>query len=169
MKCPFCEQENLEGVDRCEACGQNLGAIQVSRTTTKRHQGFLGATLEEVGILDALKVAPGDSVANAVDMMSDAEYASVFVVDGEKLLGIFTERDLVSRVDPAANLAEISIESVMTVDPFTYKASDTVAYALNGMTIWGNRHLPIVDDGGELQGFVGVRPLLGFIREKLGT
>jgi CBS-domain-containing membrane protein len=41
---------------------------------------------------------------------------------------------------------------------------DTVAHALNGMTAWGNRHLPIVDDEERLVGFVSVRRVLRHLR-----
>jgi CBS domain-containing protein len=64
------------------------------------------------------------------------------------LIGIFTERDVVSRViDRPGELALLPLSEVMTPDPVVGTPDSTLAWLLNSMSIKGMRHIPIVDSG----------------------
>lgn len=92
--------------------------------------------------------SPETSVLDAARQMRMNRVGAVLVVRGEALVGIFTERDALNRVmaegrDPAATrLAE-----VMTPDPKTVAADETLGYALLVMHEHGFRHLPVLEDG----------------------
>jgi len=91
---------------------------------------------------------PRTSVAEAARLMRDGNVGAVLVVDGERLVGIFTERDAVYRVtaaggDPAAT----TLDGVMTRDPVTVAPDETFGYALLLMHEHGFRHVPVVEDG----------------------
>lgn len=87
------------------------------------------------------------TVHEAIDRMLQRRQAGVLVVDGAgRLIGIFTERDVLTRVagrhlDPGrATLAE-----VMTRNPEALGVRDRVAYALHSMSVAGYRTIPLVD------------------------
>ncbi len=106
---------------------------------------------------DVLVAAPTTTVAKAAQLMADQNVGAVLVVDGERLLGIFTERDVVFRVvakglDPA--VARLS--DVMTREPATIEPEAPFGYALILMQEKGFRHLPVLS-GGRPVGIVSSR------------
>ena len=104
--------------------------------------------------------APQASVWEAARLMMDARVGAVLVVDNDRLVGIFTERDAVYRVmaaerDPrATRLAE-----VMTPQPKTLSPEASFGHALVLMHENGFRHVPVVE-GGRLVGVVSARHAL---------
>jgi CBS domain-containing protein len=101
------------------------------------------------------------SVVDAAKVMATQRIGALLVVDGGRLVGIFTERDALSRVlakgaDPKAT----TLAEVMTPGPLTVSAEKPLAHALIIMHENGFRHMPVVD-GGKLAGVVSVRDALG--------
>ena len=87
------------------------------------------------------------SVKDAVAGMMAMRRAAVLVVDGEgRLQGIFTERDVLTRV-VARGLGPVAtpLGQVMTRDPEALSVTDRVAYAVNRMSVAGYRTIPLVD------------------------
>ena len=90
--------------------------------------------------------APETSVAEAARRMKDNKVGAILVLEDDRLVGIFTERDALFRVvaggrDPAAVL----LREVMTREPQTVSADETFGYALLVMYERGFRHLPVVE------------------------
>jgi len=166
MHCPLCGHDNLEGLDRCEVCEGDLASADVESFRRRLSEGVLGDPLEELGSLNPAVVAPEDTLDKALPLMRQDRRGGVLIQAGEKVVGIFTEHDLVRRVPPDADPSSVVMASVMTPTPHCYSVHDTVAHALNGMTAWGNRHLPIVDDEERLVGFVSVRRVLRHLRDR---
>jgi CBS domain-containing protein len=88
------------------------------------------------------------TVSVAAALMQEGKVGAVRVLEGERLAGIFTERDAVYRVmaagrDPRATL----LREVMTPDPLTVAPEETFGYALLLMHEKGFRHAPVVVDG----------------------
>lgn len=116
---------------------------------------------------------PRQSVQSAAKAMAGHKCGSIVVVDGERLLGIFTERDLLERVvaagkDPhATHLAE-----VMTREPMTIAADAPVAEAIRAMDEGSFRYLPVLD-GARLIGMVSAKDLpyaeIGRLARELDT
>ena len=109
-----------------------------------------------------ISVAPGDTVLSAANVMNDKGIGGVVVMTGPKLVGIFTERDIMRRVvaasrDPATTL----VSDVMTADPMTITADIQVAVCRAMMSARRIRHLPVVHDGG-LVGVVTSGDILAF-------
>jgi CBS domain-containing protein len=65
-----------------------------------------------------------------------------------RIVGIFTERDVLRRVVSVAVNRERLVSEVMTPDPETLRPDDGIAFALNRMIVGGFRHIPILDDKG---------------------
>lgn len=113
-----------------------------------------------------LVVSTGATVAEAVRAMNDRHVGCALVVKEGRLAGIFTERDVLTKVvGKSLDPATVSVESVMTPDPDTLPASARVAFALQRMSVEGYRHVPIVDDEQRPVGVVAVRDIVAWICE----
>jgi len=92
-------------------------------------------------------LAPRDTVSAAVARMLELPASCVLVVHGDKLVGIFTERDYVNRVCvEKRNPDQVELRDVMTSNPTSLKSQDCISYAINRMARASYRHIPIVDD-----------------------
>lgn len=93
-------------------------------------------------------VGPDSSVAECVRTMTAKRIGALIVMEGDRLIGIFTERDALNRV-LAAGLDPVStkLSAVMTPDPFCIPPGTTVAEAMELVTKRRFRHLPIVENG----------------------
>ncbi|MFO1069475.1 MAG: CBS domain-containing protein [Geminicoccaceae bacterium] len=101
---------------------------------------------------------------HAAEQMRERRIGAVLVVDGARLVGIVTERDLVFRVvaagrDPAAT----TLGEIMTAEPQTLAPDDTAAAALARMRDGRYRHLPVLR-GGQIVGMVSIRDLHEAVR-----
>lgn len=111
--------------------------------------------------------APTNTVREAVKEMTARRIGAAMVVDNDKLVGIFTERDVLTRVVAAErDAAATTLAEVMTANPDTIKASDAVVLALEIMNKRGYRHLPVVE-GDKLVGIVSIRDLYRTIKEQM--
>lgn len=108
-------------------------------------------------------IDPQASVAEAVELMNELRIGSLVVIDGEEIVGIFTERDVLRRVvaacvDPRTTL----VSSVMTRELITVEPMTTLAMALSLITEHRCRHLPVVEDG-RLVGLVSAGDLTAYL------
>jgi CBS domain-containing protein len=101
------------------------------------------------------------SVSEAAIAMRDAKVGAIMVMNGPRLVGIFTERDALYRVLAAGKEPRrTTLADVMTVNPATIEADMPFGHALHIMYERGFRHVPVVDEG-ELIGMVSARDALG--------
>ena len=107
----------------------------------------------------------GATVADAVTAMNGQHIGCVLVQTGGKLVGIFTERDVLKRVALHEGSRAQKVEAVMTRNPATLEANQSLAFALNKMSVGGYRHIPIVDDGGRPVSVLSIRDIVDFIVE----
>lgn len=102
----------------------------------------------------------GASVQAAVEYMAEKNIGAVSVMDGTRLAGIFSERDVINRVvSKGLNPRTTTLESVMTTDLVVANADETHESCLRKMKQANCRHLPIVE-GDKLIGFISLRDLL---------
>jgi len=121
------------------------------------------STVEEILMVkgpDVIVSSPTSSVAEAVKLMADARVGSLIVKDGEDVVGIFTERDLLCRVvardrDPEA----LMLADVMSSPVATCGLGDDVRDVADMLAEQHIRHLVVVD-GGAVVGMIGARDLL---------
>ena len=96
------------------------------------------------------------SVAEAVRAMNRAHIGCLVVVDGNRPVGIFTERDVLTRVvDAGLDPGATPVSQVMTRDLVAIRPETQVRQAMAVMTEKRCRHLPVVD-GGRLAGMVSI-------------
>jgi CBS domain-containing protein len=96
------------------------------------------------------------SVLDAVHEMNRLRIGSIVVLDGERLAGIFTERDVLQRVVAEGKSPdETLVSDVMTKEVETITPQSTVEEAMRAMTVRRHRHLPVMDDG-KMVGLVSI-------------
>jgi CBS domain-containing protein len=101
-------------------------------------------------------VTPQTSISEAVQRMNERNIGSLLVMDGDRLVGIFTERDVLTRVVPQQlDARRTPVGEVMTRNPITIAPTRTVQEAMMVMTDTRHRHLPVVQ-GGEVIGVVSI-------------
>lgn len=112
-----------------------------------------------------LRVAPENTVLGAAQMMAENNVGAVLVLDGERLAGIFSERDILRRVvSQEKDLARTRVDEAMTVNPVTIDAEEGVLDALTRMREAQCRHLPVVDKG-KIIGILSLRDVLMVVLE----
>ncbi len=112
----------------------------------------------------AVLISPDASVADAVAALNEVKAGCLLVMEGGKLVGIFTDRDIVRRVLPTGRaLGEATVGEYMTKDPEVLTPSDPIAFALNRMSTGDFRHVPLLDDLGSPVAVVSVRDVVSFV------
>jgi CBS domain-containing protein len=107
---------------------------------------------------DLLTVSAGDHLGEAAKRMVARGVGAVLVMEGEKLEGILTERDLMRAVAGGYS-DEARVSDWMTRHPETVDADDATDHAASLMIHGGFRHLPVVD-GERVVGIISIRDLM---------
>ncbi|HUJ13945.1 MAG TPA: CBS domain-containing protein [Thermoanaerobaculia bacterium] len=101
-----------------------------------------------------------DTVREVAKLMSDKNVGAVAVLEKDRLVGIFSERDLMKRVVAAGlDPARTEVSAVMTKNLVVGRRDDDIADAMQKMHSIGCRHLPVVD-AGRIVGMLSLRDLL---------
>lgn len=116
------------------------------------------ATVGEIMTTGLFSIEPTTTVAEAATVMGERRIGSALVMDGDRLLGIFTERDIVRALGEHFDAAGHPVSEWMTADPVTVEPSMPVEEALRMMLDRNFRHLP-VSEGGNVAGIVSMRDL----------
>lgn len=113
---------------------------------------------------DVVTVRPQMTVALAVRLLVQHDIGSVVVTEGEEILGILTERDILrlANRDPRA-LALLPVAEVMTRDLVVGNLDDDLTHVMEVMTTRRVRHLPVVRAGG-LQGLISIGDVVNALR-----
>jgi CBS domain-containing protein len=114
---------------------------------------------------EALVVSPQSTVGDAVALMKGRGVGCVLVCEGTKLLGIFTERDLLRRILAAGKPLQTPVSECMTADPVTVQPKESVSAALRRMEEGGYRHLPVVDAAGKPVGILSAKRIVHYLAE----
>jgi CBS domain-containing protein len=110
-----------------------------------------------------LTVAPGDSLREVAERMVSRDVGAALVTEGERLVGIVTERDVlraVARGTPEGT----GVADLMTPDPETMEPDESTQHAATLMIHGGFRHLPIVE-GDKVVGMLSIRDLMRVVLE----
>lgn len=117
---------------------------------------------------DAVLVSttPDATVYEAIEAMVARNVGSIVVMDGDRLAGIFTERDYLRRIALEGRTSrETRVADVMTADLVTVEPATTVEACLATMTDHKIRHLPVIDDG-RLVGVVSIGDCVREVAER---
>jgi CBS domain-containing protein len=126
---------------------------------------LLNDAIAVLGPAEPICLPESATVQDAIERMLAHRQAGVLVVDGEgRLAGIFTERDVLTRVagrgrDPR----DTRLDAVMTREPEALRPGDRVAYAVHCMSVAGYRTVPLVDAVGRPLGVVTVSDVIRWL------
>jgi CBS domain-containing protein len=142
-------------------------AIAAERAAERKQLGttIMRRPIRGLPTLKEVLTLPADaSVREAVMRMNEGQVGCVLVVEGDRLAGIFTERDVLTKLlSQTIDLDRTRLASVMTPDPECLTLDDRIAYALNKMSVGGFRHVPLIDDEGRPTGIVAMRNIVDYI------
>ena len=114
-------------------------------------------------------VYPGETVAKTVEKMANLNIGAIVIVDeDERVVGIFTERDLLKKVcGRGKDLEDTLIEEVMTSDPDTLKPDTAISEAFMLMQNGKYRHVPVTEKG-LLKGIVSIKDVNTIFQKIIG-
>ena len=116
---------------------------------------------------DIVTCSPRHSVRDAAALLAERRIGALPVLEGEQVVGIFSERDLLYCVArEGGSVLDRSVSEVMTAPPITAERTTDVLEALSLMTQRRIRHLPVVEDG-RMVAFVSIGDLVKYRIERI--
>ena len=118
---------------------------------------------------DIFSISPEATVLEAVEEMNEKGVGAVLIMEGERLIGIFTERDVLRRVVAQHRIAkETRVAAVMTGALVVIKPTVSVDDAMAVITEKRCRHLPVLD-GGKVVGLLSIGDLTRWVGRHHGV
>lgn len=122
-------------------------------------------TVANVGHRKPVAVQYTSTVREAVEHMREETTGCLLVVDGVKLKGIFTERDLLTKVIGKEGAFDLPVTEFMTSNPTVADADEPIHKVLTRMQNSGIRHLPVIKSSGLPVGMISVRTVVHFLAD----
>jgi CBS domain-containing protein len=229
MNCPSCGHENIDGIDRCENCLAPFRQLDIPSIDAA--ESFAQSVMEDnLGRLDyesAVCVSPEMPASDVARSMKGANTGCALVLEGSKLVGIFTEHDVLLRMTSATGTADtgtagtgtagvppaneraartafpdelpanqipatdipieelrademqfieetstriranfdVPVSELMSRNPETLHEKDSVAEALNRMSVGRYRHLPVIKSDGSYT-VASIKSVLNYIAKE---
>lgn len=114
-----------------------------------------------------VSLPPTASVQEAAKLMAERNVGSVIVMEGDRLAGIFTERDVLNRViSKAVDPARTPLSRVMSSQVVTVDINDSIDSCFDRMQERKTRHVPIMD-GEKIVGMVTMRNILEWLWKEI--
>ncbi len=113
---------------------------------------------------------PSLRLQDALDLMHAEKAGYVVIADSHsKVVGMFTEREVLMNVlQKGVSLSE-PVEKYMRKDVHTLSKTDSVQAAIDAMDAFGIRHIPLVDEFGQVCGILSIRTIVNFLAELFPT
>jgi CBS domain-containing protein len=116
-------------------------------------------TVDDLYRPGAITATADDSLEQIAARLRDKDISALVVLDGHRLVGIITERDIVRALADRRDLADVTAGDYMTWEPATVALDTPLAEVARTMLALGIRHLPVVE-AGDVLGMVSARDLL---------
>jgi CBS domain-containing protein len=122
---------------------------------------FVSAILQAKG-KKVYSVAENTPLMEVLDLMADKKIGAVLVMEGEKIAGIFSERDFARKVAKTKQVdLSIPVSDLMTREVFVISPDETIDECMAVMSNTRIRHLPVVD-GEKLVGLISIGDVVNF-------
>lgn len=154
MNCPSCGHENIDGIDRCENCLAPFRQLDIPSAGASEGlaRSVMEDTLAQLDLDQTVSVAPDTPALEVARLMKNSNSGCALVVDNGKLIGIFTEHDVLKKLTAAQREARppanVTVSELMSSNPETLREQDSVAEAVNKMSLGRYRHIPFVKSDG---------------------
>lgn len=103
-----------------------------------------------------VSIRPDATILEACRLLTEHRIGAVLILDGDRVAGVFSERDLVRAVvEQGSSCLDVALSSVMTRNVLTCKPTDSLDEVMAVMTARRVRHLPVLDDG-RLVGIISI-------------
>jgi len=148
MNCPSCGHENIDGSDRCENCLSPFRQLDIPSAEASEGlaRSVMADNLSQLDQEETISVAPDTPALEVARLMKNSNSGCALVLDGARLVGIFTEHDvLLKMTDGPAGLSDAGdplVKELMSPDPEALHETCSVAEALNKMSLGRYRHIP---------------------------
>lgn len=144
--------------EELEQMNESTESTQIGKTIR------LEDTIKTIKLRHPVTASPETSVARSLELMRDEKIGCLLITENEKLLGIFTERDIIRRI-VGKNLShdDVDVGDYMTDDPDTLTMDSPLAFALNYMLVGGYRHVPIVNDDNSVVACLSIKDIVKHI------
>ncbi|WP_261179729.1 CBS domain-containing protein [Anaerobacillus sp. CMMVII] len=119
--------------------------------------------VQDIMVAPAITIEASETIQKAAQKMVDHSKSSVLVLENERLVGIITEKDLVSRVISRQRPLSNVVREIMTPNPITISRDSYYYEALSSFIMNGIKHLPVIQE----QKVVGVITLADLLRKKI--
>lgn len=113
---------------------------------------------------EVFSLPPDATVYSAIELMADKQVGALLVIDGERLVGIISERDYARKIILQGRLSrDTFVREIMTPSPLTIGCDTTVDEAMRMMVDNRIRHLPVIDSEGRVAGVLSIGDLVKWI------
>jgi CBS domain-containing protein len=191
MNCPSCGHENIDGIDRCENCLAPFRQLDIPSADAAEGlaRSVMEDNLNQLEQDQTICVTPATPALEVARLMKNSNIGCALVVDGAKLVGIFTEHDVLLKmtgelsVPPAdrgpqpgspagvvvaggsVSSSALLVKELMSPNPETLSEEDSVAEALNKMSLGRYRHIPFQRSDGSYA-VASIKSVLKYIAQE---
>jgi CBS domain-containing protein len=163
-------ESKVAGTLSLELDEEYVDELDKTRETPTKMQDHLDKA--RISILNPkvpIMVEKQTSLANSIRIMTSHNIGCLLVTDENgRLVGVFTERDVLNRVAcQVDDLTQAHIVDYMTAEPFALKIDTPIKHALHLMSMHEFRHLPLVDDDFKPEGVISFRDVVHHLKERL--
>ena len=145
-------QDPLENYDPKEFDDPLERALVEEEIGTIRHEPFT-------------TISPETRIQEAVEKMTDLHVSCVLVAEKNKLVGVFSDRDVLSKVAfEWDDYKDRPVRDCMTTDPIFVYETDSAVASLSVMALCGYRHVPVVDLNDNLVGIISPQRITEFLQ-----
>lgn len=111
------------------------------------------------------RISPTTPLSEVYRKFDEQRHGAAMVCDGERVVGVFTQRDVLYRTALEGLAPDTPVAEVMSTSPVTVRPDQPLAEAIQVMVERGYRHVPVVDGEGRQQGLLSSRVILKFIAD----
>jgi predicted transcriptional regulator len=168
MNCPSCGHENIDGIDRCENCLAPFRQLDIP--SAEAAEGLVRSVMEnnlsQLEYDETVSVPPDTPTLEVTRLMKDMNTGCALIVDSGKVVGIFTEHDVLKKIAGVnRELAGKPVRELMSPNPETLHEKDSVAEALNKMSLGRYRHIPFRKSDGSYA-VASIKSVLKYIAQE---
>ncbi len=159
----------MDGADQCDRCQSPIDDLSRLQAQSPLEKSIFHDRIFALAPQKPLVVSPYTTVGATLRLLAKNSAGCALVMQGDELLGIFTERDALWRINDQADLlSERPISEYMTPAPQSLDITDKIAFAMRYMDQGGYHHLAIRTEG-RVTGLISAPDVMRYLTEKLSN